>query len=304
MRAVVIRTFGAEDVLTVSQIDTPTPREQEVRVRVAGAAVNRTDLNLRAGLYGLPEPAAGAPGHTFGMDVAGVIDALGAGVTGLQVGDAVVGFSGPPATPAAQAEYVVLPMAAVTPAPAGVPLVQAATLPLNGLTAAQALDQAGLPHGATVVVTGAAGGLGVFLLQLAHLAGHRVVAWVKPDTDPEGLRRLGADEVITSADQAGLRGSADAVIDAATLGQPAVGAIRDGGAYVTFRGNTPVLGRGIRQVDISVHNDGKMLQQLVEAVESGDLRLAGVTQVPLEQVAAAQQAFAAGGLRDRLVLVP
>jgi NADPH:quinone reductase-like Zn-dependent oxidoreductase len=176
-------------------------------------------------------------------------------------------------------------------------------LPLNGLTAAQALAQAGLAPGSTVVVTGAAGGLGVFLLQLSKQAGHRVVAWVKPGTDPDGLRLLGADQVITGADDAA-PASADAVFDAATLGQETVGLLNHGGAYVTFRGNTPDLPVGSRLVHIFVQNDGAALQQLVESVDSGDLRLSPVTEVPLEHVADAQRDFAGGGLRDRIVLVP
>ena len=218
MRAAVIHQYGDENVVRVEDVATPEPGEGEVRIRVAGAAVNRTDLNLRDGLHGMPEPKAGEPGFTFGMDVSGVVDAVGTGVDGVQVGDSVVGFAGPPVTPAAQAEYLVLPVAAVTRGPSSVPLVQAAALPLNGLTAALALAQTELAPGAAVVVTGAAGGLGVFLLQLYKLAGHRVVAWVKPGTDPDGLRRLGADEVITSAGEVA-RASADAVFDAATLGQ-------------------------------------------------------------------------------------
>ena len=302
MRAAVMHGYGDANVVQVEDVPTPQPGQQEVRIRVAGAAVNRTDLNLREGLYGMPEPKAGEPGFTFGMDASGVVDAVGAGVSELQVGDAVVGFAGPPTTPAAQAEYVVLPVAAMTRAPSAAPLVQAATLPLNGLTAAQALAQTGLATGDTVVVTGAAGGLGVFLVQLAHLAGHRVIAWVKPGTDPAELRRLGADEVITTAAEAVQAGSA--VFDAATLGQETVSVLKDGGAYVTFRGNSLTPERGIRQVHIGVQNDGKMLQQLVESVDSGDLRLPEVDELPLEQVAEAQRRFAAGGVRNRLVLVP
>ena len=303
MRAAVIHQYGDESVVKVEDVPTPQPGDGQVRIRVAGAAVNRTDLNLRNGLYGMPEPKPSEPGFTFGMDVSGVIDAVGAGVDGLTVGDPVVGFAGPPDTPAAQAEQVVLPATAVTRAPNSVPLIQAAALPLNGLTAAQALAQAALAPGGTVVVTGAAGGLGVFLLQLSKLAGHRVVAWVKPGTDPEHLRALGADDVITGAGEATLA-SADAVFDAATLGQDTIGLLKDGGAYVTFRGNTPEAERGTRTVHIGVRNDGKALQQLVELVDAGDLRLSPVTEIPLDQVAQAQRSFADGGLRDRLVLVP
>ena len=143
----------------------------------------------------------------------------------------------------------------------------------------------------------------MLVLQLAHRAGHRVIAWVRPGTDAEELRRLGADQVITSAGDISA-GSADAVFDAATLGQETIDVLKDGGAYVTFRGNEPVLQRGTRQVHIGVQNDGPSLRQLVDSVDAGHLELAGVTELPLEQVAQAQRRFAQGGLRDRLVLVP
>ena len=303
MRAVVVHAYGDENAVGVQDRAVPQPGEREVRIRVVGAAVNRTDLNLREGLYPMPEPQPGEPGYTVGMDVAGVVDSVGTGVEGLEVGDPVVGFAGPPATPAAQAEYVVLPAAAVTRAPKVVPLVQAAALPLNGLTAVQALAQTCLAPEGTVVVTGAAGGLGVLMLQLAHLAGHRVIAWVRPGTDAAELVRLGAGQVVTSAGDI-TAGSADAVFDAATLGQETIDVLKDGGVYVTFRGNAPDLDRGTRQVHIGVQNDGPSLRQLVDSVDAGHLELAGVTELPLEQVAQAQRRLAQGGVRDRLVLVP
>ena len=303
MRAVVIHAYGDEDVLAVEEVPVPEPGDGQVRLRVAGAAVNRTDLNLRAGLY--PGSVPDGVGATFGMDVSGTVDAVGAGVSDLAVGDAVVAFAGPPATPAAQAEYVVLGASAVAPAPSAVPLVQASVLPLNGLTTVQALEGADLAPGSRVVVTGAAGGLGLFIVQLAKLAGHTVVAWVRPGTDPQPLEDLGADEVVT--ERAALaEASAAAVLDAGRLAHETVAVIADGGVYVTFRPDEdqPELPRGIRRFDSWVSNDGAQLRRLVEQVDAGDLRLPPATELPLERVADAQRTVAAGGVRARPVLVP
>ncbi len=301
MRAVTIHGFGDEDVLSIDDVPTPQPGEQQVRVKVAAAAVNRADINTRTRVY--PIPAPGPEGYRLGMDASGVVDAVGSGVSGLQTGDNVIGFSDSPLQVGAQAEYVVLPTDAVTSAPRAVPLVQAATLPLNGLTATQALQAAGLSQGGTVVVTGAAGGLGMFVVQLARLAGHHVVAWVKQDTDADYVRSLGADAVITGPTAATSR-TADAVIDAATIGQDTIDLIRDGGTYVAFRQIAPTLDRGISQVDIGVHTDGAVLARLVRLVDAGELRLPDVVEMPLGDVAAAQHKLHSGGTRKRFVLVP
>jgi NADPH:quinone reductase-like Zn-dependent oxidoreductase len=301
MRSVRVHAFGDESGVSVDELPIPEPGAGEVRLRVAGATVNRTDINLRLGEYGLPDPDP--TGHAVGMDVSGVIEALGTGVEGLAVGDAVIAFSGPPNTPGTQAEYVVLPVETIASAPVSAEIVRAGTLPLNGLTAIQALRTSGLPVGGRVLVTGAAGGLGMFLVQLARHDGHEVVAWVKDDDDGDYVRRFGAGTVITAADQLE-PASVDAVLDAATLAQPTIALIKDGGTYIDFRGATPELERGIANLHITVANDQAQLHELVALVDAGDIELPDVERVPLADVADAQRRLAAGGIRDRLVLVP
>ncbi|MCW2994385.1 MAG: NADPH:quinone reductase [Conexibacter sp.] len=301
MRSVRVHAFGDESGVSVDELPIPEPGAGEVRLRVAGAAVNRTDINLRLGKYGLPEPDP--TGHTVGMDVSGVVDALGAGVDGLAVGDAVIAFAGPPNAPGTQAEYVVLPVETIAPAPASAEIVRAGTLPLNGLTAIQALRTPDLPVGGRVLVTGAAGGLGMFLVQLARHEGHEVIAWVKDDADGAYVQRFGAGTVITAADQLE-PASVDAVLDAATLAQPTIGLIKDGGIYINFRGVTPELERDITNRHVIVANDQAQLRELVALVDAGDIELPEVERVPLADVADAQRRLAAGGIRDRLVLVP
>lgn len=301
MRAATFHQTGDESVLSVQDVPTPEPGNGQVRIKVAAATVNRTDLNARIGLYGLGD--AGPHGHRLGMDAAGTVDAIGAAVDDLVVGDAVVAFSGSPQQDGAQAEFLVLSADGVARAPKDSTPARAATLPLNGLTAAQAIRAAELPDASTVIVTGAAGGLGMVLLQLLTQAGHQVTAWVRSDADADVVRDLGAERVIIGAGAA-LAHSAAALFDAANLGQPTVELIVDGGVFVTFRGAEPDLDRGITRVVQWVTTDGTLLRQLVAQVDAGTLRLPDAEELPLGEVAQAQRRFAAGGIRSRLVLVP
>ena len=159
MKAVVIRRFGGPEVLEVAELDAPEPTTGQVRIHVQAAAVNPVDIATRAGRLtdaGLA-PAAGQIG--IGWDLAGVIDGVGPGVDRFRDGDPVIAMRDLLSAPVgAQAEYVVLDTDAVAAAPRSVSPVEAATVPLNGLTAAQALDLLALREGQWLLVTGAAGG--------------------------------------------------------------------------------------------------------------------------------------------------
>ena len=301
MRAATFDHTGDESVLSVRDVPTPEPGAGEIRIKVAAATVNRTDLNARSGLYSLADP--GPHGHRLGMDAAGTVDAVGTAAGGFVSGDKVIAFSGAAHRAGAQAEYLVLPVDAIAPAPKTGTPAQAATLPLNGLTAAQAVRAAALPDASAVIVTGAAGGLGMVLVQLLNQTGHRVTAWVKRDTDADFVRPLGAEQVITEAGQTTVR-SAAAVFDAANLGQASIDLIEDGGAFVTFRQAKPDLDRSIQLVNVMVNTDGTLLRQLVDLVDAGTLRLPEAEELPLTDVAEAQRRFNVGGVRSRLVLVP
>ncbi|MFJ5213595.1 NADP-dependent oxidoreductase [Streptomyces sp. NPDC088354] len=300
MRAVVIRRFGGPEVLEVIEAPLPEPGPGQVRVRVAAAGLNPADLAARAGLFG---PAELAPGEFLGLgwDVAGTVDALGSGVSGPAEGTAVVGLvSGSGRRFKAHAEYVVVDADAVAAAPSSVGLVHAATLPVNAPTADQALGLLGARPGDRLLVTGAAGAVGGFAVQLAHHAGLRVVALARADDEPL-LRELGADEAVASLD--GVR--ADAALDAAVLGSPVLAAVRDGGAYVTARpGAVPAAERGIRVAAVQVRPDGARLAELVALADRGVLTTRVADTYPLADAAKAHARLAEGGLRGRLVLVP
>jgi NADPH:quinone reductase len=311
MRAVVVRSFGGPEVLEVVEVPTPRAGDGQVRIRVEAAAVNPADLATRAGL--LVEAGLMAPRDTVGIgwDVAGVIDEVGPRVSGLSAGDRVVGLSDLLGVSlGTYAEYVVLDADAVAPAPRGVSPAQAATLPLNGLTAAQALELPGLREGQTLLVTGAAGGLGGFTTQLAADRGLRVVA-VAGAADEERVRGFGAelfvprDAELADAVRALVPGGVDAAIDAAAIGIRAHEAVRAGGAFVVVvAGAAPPALRATRVVNQWIRADGTRLAALARLVEAGRLTLEVAGSYPLAEAAAAHERFAKGGLRGRLVIVP
>ncbi|GAA2484253.1 alcohol dehydrogenase catalytic domain-containing protein [Winogradskya humida] len=162
MRALVVKRFGGPEVLEVVEAPVPVPGPGEVLVRVAAAAVQPADTMVRTGAMVAFGVAVRAEVASFGLDVAGTVEAVGAGVFRVAAGDEIVGLEERLDLPyGVHAEYVVLPQWAVAPAPRGVPPVLAATLPLNAITADQSLTALGLSHGQWLLVTGAAGAVGV-----------------------------------------------------------------------------------------------------------------------------------------------
>jgi NADPH:quinone reductase len=173
MRAIGIPSYGSPDVLTVVELPLPGPGPGQVRIKVAAAAVNPADLALRAGVIA-DYMAHIAPPYIPGMDLSGHIDALGPDTTGFAVGARVIAYAEPYGAGGAQAKYVCVPVGQVAPLPDGVPLIEAASLPMNGLTAHLALSLMNLPRGASLAVTGATGTLGGYVVQLAK---HYGLTW-------------------------------------------------------------------------------------------------------------------------------
>ena len=194
--------------------------------------------------------------------------------------------------------------------PDGIGLVAAATLPMNGLTARLALDLLALRPGQTLAVTGAAGAVGGYTIQLARAAGLRVIADAAP-ADAALVRGLGADVVVERGPQVAARirdavpAGVDALVDAAVQGEQVLSAIRDGGqlaAVRTYRGETE---RSIAVVGVLVsdylHAAGK-LAELAGLAADGTLTLRVAAELPAEQAAHAHRLLEAGGVRGRLVL--
>ncbi|WP_217205855.1 NADP-dependent oxidoreductase [Streptomyces sp. AC550_RSS872] len=296
MRAVVVNSFGGPENVEVVDAGIPVPGARQVRIKVAAAALNPVDAGVRAGVFGGAGRRIG-----LGWDVAGTVDAVG--VAGSwSVGDEVVALDHGMVKPlGTHAEYVVVPTDAVAKAPATVDAVHAATLPLNALTAAQALDLLEVAPGQSLLVTGAAGAVGAYAVQLAARRGIAVT----------GLAREGDEEFVRSLGAAGFSGGAvaersfDAVLDAAVLGEPALAWVRDGGRYVgVIPGTEPASVRGVWTGAVEVSADGARLAELVRLVDDGVLTTRVAETFPLDEAAKAHARLEEGGVRGRLVLVP
>src|SRR3954462_3388897 len=171
----------------------PKPGAGEVRIRVAATSFNPVDDGIRGGYLQGPFPVT-LP-HIPGIDVAGTVDALGDDVSGVQIGDEVIGVL-PIVADGASAEYVVAPAEILAPAPKRISLADAAAMPMVALTAWQALfDDAGLTAGQRVLITGAGGAVGSYAVQLAKNAGAHVIATASPRS-ADRVRAAGADEVL------------------------------------------------------------------------------------------------------------
>lgn len=307
MRTLTVTHYGTPDTLEVVDLPTPPPGAGEVLIAVRAAAVNPVDVGMAAGdftaMIGEPFPFG------LGWDLAGTVAAIGDDVDGFAVGDAVVGlrdaFLGRSGT---HASHVVLPAAALAPAPVGIDPIAAATFGLNTLTADQALDLLDLPAGSNLVVTGAAGGVGDYTVSLATHRGLRVIA-VAGAADENDVRAAGATEFIArdvdlgAAVRALVPAGADGVFDAAVIGVPALAAVRDGGVFVAVSDpNEPPVERGIRVATVHVHADGVALTRLSAEVAAGRLRLRLAGTFPLSDAPAAYALAAEGGLRGRVVI--
>jgi NADPH:quinone reductase-like Zn-dependent oxidoreductase len=278
---------------------------------VQAAAVNPVDIATRTGALAEHGLMAADGEAGIGWDLAGVIEATGSGTNRFKAGDAVIGIRDLLTAPiGAQAQQVVLDSEAVAAAPRRVPAAEASTLPLNGLTAMQALDLLAMKVGQWLLVTGAAGALGGYALELARLRGLRTVAVAAP-RDEELVRQLGADEFVARTERLGgavrqvVPQGVHGALDAAVAGMPALDAVRDGGSFVTVAaGAAPVPLRGTRVHNVWIHANRTQLAELAALADAGRLTLRVADTHPLDYVAAAHQRLAAGGVRGRIVLQP
>ena len=189
MQAVAITRPGDPDVLAIHDCPVPECRANEVLIRVAAAGVNGPDLAQRRGHYDPPPGASPLPG----LEVAGEIAALGDGVTGWQLGDRVMALT----NGGGYAEYAAVPSGQVLPIPEGWSLIEAAALPETWFTITQTLVmRAGLEPGMTVLVHGAAGGIGGAAIQIATILGARAIGVVSSPAKADYARRLGATATI------------------------------------------------------------------------------------------------------------
>ncbi len=199
LKAMVHSRYGSPDVLELKDIDKPVVKDDEVLVRVRSAAVNPPDW---AGVHGLPYIVRLAYGlrrpklGIRGTDMAGIVDAVGKNVTRLRVGDEVFGRGA-----GTFAEYAVAPEDLLVPKPAAITFEQAAAVPMSGLTALQALrDAGGIRQGQKVLIVGAGGGVGSFAVQIAKSFGAEVTG-VCSASKQDLVRSIGADHIIDYAQE-------------------------------------------------------------------------------------------------------
>lgn len=311
MRAVAFQEFGGPEVIRVIDMPAPEPGPDQIRIRVTAATVNPTDTLFRAGYRQFDhsrEPAPWVPGQ----ELAGYVDAVGDGSTEWRPGDRVAAITRPaPGVRGAQAELAVVWHDSITKVPQSIPLVAAATLPMNGLTALQALELMRVREGGTIAVSGAAGAVGGYVIQLARHRGIRVTA-IASAADERLVRELGAHEFVDRERDivAEVRRIApegvDGVVDAALIGAPILATLRDGGRYAGLRGTqglTPE--RGIVAEGVAVANElhgGARLQALMRSAAVGDLTFRVARIFAPEETADAHRMLEAGGVRGRLVI--
>jgi NADPH:quinone reductase-like Zn-dependent oxidoreductase len=297
-RAAVVTRPGEPDAISLVDLPVVPLEPGQVRVAVAAATVNPVDVTVRSGFLH-QVGVIDQPEHTgLGWDFAGTVLEAGAGVD-LAAGTRVAGLvGGLDRDFGTYAEQLVLPAGDVAVVPDGLDLVEAATVPLNALTALQLVDLLGDGEGSSLLVTGAAGAVGGYVVPLAIERGWRVTGLARA-ADEEFVRSLGAEFV--SEPTTGW----DAVADGAVLQQDAVALVRDSGRFVGVQPSSrPPAERGVSVEAVSVVPDGAALAGLLERTAAGELPARVAEVLPLDRVDDAHAAVAKGGVRGRYVLVP
>lgn len=309
MLAVTFAVFGGPEVLRITELPEPIPGAGEVVIRVAASPVNPTDIMMRSGkqasmMVGL------APPFIAGMEFSGHVHSLGSDVSGFTTGQTVMGVVNPRRTAGgAHAQFTCVPAESVVALPTECDLVVASTVPMNGLTARAALDILGLHPGNSLLVTGAAGVLGGYVIQMAKREGLIVVADAK-DSDIEWLTGLGADVIVPrdGMDVAVRRrypAGVDGVVDTALLTDRAGALVRDGGGAVSVRKTHPINDPRLRHRHVAVIEQMRntvALKQLADLLRDGGFAIRIVDRLPMTEAARAHQRTEQGGLRGRIVL--
>lgn len=314
MKAMMLPQFGGEDQFRLEEIKRPSPGPGEVLVRIAGTSVNPVDVKARAGELPHMFPAERLP-LLLGFDASGRIEAVGAGVTDWQPGDAVYGFPGAdPGTAMTYsrgtfAEYVCLRTDEIAAAPQSLPLADAGAIPLAAMTAWHGLmTQGELRPGQHVLIQGGSGGVGHFAVQLAHRLGATVYATAS-GRNTEFLRELGADVAIDySTDQLGeLAGRMDLVFDlvGGKTEESSWAALKPDGMLVLAAGQpNSALARfpDQRSRFALAQSTPDDLTRVARMLDDQELRLAISGRFALKQVGEAQSQLEHGGTRGKLLV--
>lgn len=316
MQAVLQRGTGGPEVLKLESVAVPVPMENQVLVHVYAAGVNPIDGKMRSGAFPAPTPGGGAaaqspaPPRIPGGEFAGVIAAIGRGVTQWKIGDAVYG-QGPAMGNGGYAQYALANVDGIAPKPKKLSYAQAAGIPTAALTALPVLRQAGIGPGKTLVIVGAAGGVGSTALQIAKARGARVIA-IASSSHNDYLKKLGADEIVNydKENPATRIKGADAVIN--LVDGPATSVlsyVKQGGIVVLPTGNIPqeqcssagvTCGPVDRRGAPSAAESYAEINRLVDAAQYS---VQVQKTFPLAQAGAAQEFIRAGHAEGKIILV-
>lgn len=329
MKAIRLHAFGGPEVLRYEDAPKPQLKAGEVLVRIHAAGINPPDWYLRDGYRTLPpewQPPVALPAIP-GSDISGVVEAVAADVANFAVGDEVFGMVRFPSfgDSAAYAQYVAAPASDLARKPAGIDHVDAAATPMALLTAWQFLIALGHDQpnplqaqrhvpvtldGKTVLVNGAAGGVGHFAVQLAKWRGARVIA-VASGGHEAFLRDLGADEFIdyTKVTPEDAAQDVDLVLD--TVGGPATGrflrTLKRGGALypvypLGYTGADEAAKAGFTVSTTQVRSNGAQLAELAVLLDAKTIRVGIDSTFPLAEARAAHERAANGHIRGKIVL--
>ena len=283
-RACRVHRFGPPDVITLEDVPTPAPGAGEVLVRVKAAGVGPWDAWIRAGTSALPQPLP----LTLGSDLAGVVEAIGPDVAHVAPGDAVFGVTNPHFI-GSYADYAIANAGMIAKKPAALGDVDAASIPVVAVTAWQALfDQARVMRGQTVLVHGAAGNVGAYVVQLAHRGGLRVIA-TAGEADLAYVRNLGVEEVLDfrATRFEDVARDVDAVIDlvGGDVQARSFAVLKPGGALISAVSppdQAIAATRGVRATFFLVDVTTACLTQISAAIETGALVTSVSAVLPLE----------------------
>jgi NADPH:quinone reductase-like Zn-dependent oxidoreductase len=304
MKAVRFDAYGGIDVLKVVDVPRPVPGAGQVLVQVKAAGINPGEAKIRAGLLASRFPATFPSGE--GSDLAGIVAETGPDVTSFPAGDEVIGWTD---NRASHAQYVLVPEQHLTAKPAGVPWEVAGALFVAGVTAYAAVRAVGLTEGDTLVISGAAGGVGSIAVQLARLAGATVLglaseahhSWlaghgVIPVTYGDGV----ADRIRQAA------GKVDAFIDTfgADYVQLAIGLGVEPSRIDTIANFQAVARYGVKAEGSAAGSSASVLAELAGLIAAGELEVPIAATFPLDQVQDAYRLLAGGHILGKIVLLP
>jgi NADPH:quinone reductase-like Zn-dependent oxidoreductase len=302
MRAVQITTYGGPEVLSVNDAPAPVAGPGQLLVKVAAAGVNPVDWKIREGYmkeaFPLSFPA------TLGNEIAGTVAAIGDGVEGFAVGDAVHGSTGPVS---GFADLVAISASSVARKPEGMSMVEAAALPVAVATSMPTLDAGGVGAGTRVLVHAASGGVGSILVQLARHRGAEVTGLASPD-NIDFLRSLGVATVVdrTSAYEQEI-GGFDVVVDAfgPQAQERSWGLLKPGGILVSIAAPPPqdvAQSRGVRATMAFGAPNGSTLAEADRLFDAGQLKITIARTYPVERAAEALADVQKGLPRGKVVL--